>query len=173
MGKRKEPEQPMTEEQKARAEMLRLEKTLNERQRRFVEELETGISATEAAQRAGYSAATAASQASRMLRNDKVLAYRRARVTALYLTRGVSGEWIGLQLLEIYSRCMAGEPHMSWESAAHTYVPDGTWVFDAKNAVNALEKLGRSIGMFVEKKEKDGDTTFTFVIHGGGEDCAK
>ena len=44
----------------------------NDRQRRFVAEFSVDLNATQAAARAGYNAATAAQQASRLLRNVKV-----------------------------------------------------------------------------------------------------
>lgn len=137
--------------------MEELEKSLTERQRRFVSEyLSNGGNGTEAAIIAGYSKKSAAAQASRLLNDAKVSAYRRARARQVYNNLGLTPEKIGLDLYEIVQRCMTAVPHLSWNSETHQWEPDGTYVFDAKGATRALELLGRMEGIFKDKLEVTG-----------------
>ena len=130
---------------------------LNERQKRFVlEYLRNGGNGTEAAIAAGYSPRSAAVQASRLLNDDKVAEYRRACARQIYKNLGLSPEKIGLDLYEIFKRCMAAEPHMTWNYETHQLEPDGTFVFDAKGATRALELLGKMEGIFRERVEIEG-----------------
>lgn len=144
---------------------------LTDRQIAFVEALINGEDATSAAVRAGYAAHSAAGQASRMLKNEKVAAYRRARYIELYDKVGVSPEWVGLKLVEIVERCMEATPHMIWDSSKKEYVPDGNWMFDANGATKALSAIGKSLGMFSEKPkaktEQEGVEAFLARMEGG------
>ena len=70
--------------------LAELERMLTEQQKRFVAELERDGQPKEAAIRAGYSAKTAESQASRMLKLPKIAAYRRARAIDLYKRQGIT-----------------------------------------------------------------------------------
>lgn len=128
-----------------------LEKLLTEQQKRFVEALDSGLTPTEAAIRAGYSEKTAASQASRLLKYDKIAAYRRARAIDLYKRQGISPEWVGIELIKVYNRCMEAVPHLKWDRELKEYVEDGKWMFDARGAVAVLTKIGESMGMFRQK----------------------
>ena len=131
---------------------------LTERQKRFVlEYLRNGGNGQEAAIAAGYSPKSAASQASRMLTDDKVLAYKRAQARQVYNSIGITPAQIGIEAWGIYKKCMAAEPHLSWDSESHSYVPDGTFVFDSRGALKALEMLGKMEGMFKERVEVSGD----------------
>ena len=132
-----------------------LARLLNERQKKFVEELEKGGTPGEAAIRAGYAPKNADSQASRLLKDVKIAAYRRARAIEQYNRLGISAEWVGLQLIEVLNRCMGAVPHMVWDSDLHDWVPDGTWNFDAKGALQALGKIGDSLGMFKQEKKQE------------------
>lgn len=131
-----------------------LERALNERQKRFaLEYVRNGGNGTEAAISAGYSARSAHVQASRLLKDDKVLAYRRMCARDLYKALALTPDAIGMEIWGIYRRCMQGEEHLSWDSEQHAYVPDGSWVFDAKNALKALEMLAKLDGTLVERVE--------------------
>ena len=131
---------------------------LTERQKRFVlEYLRNGGNGQEAAIAAGYSPKSAASQASRLLTDDKVLAYKRAQARQVYNSIGITPAQIGIEAWGVYKKCMAAEPHLSWDSESHSYVPDGTFVFDSRGALKALEMLGKMEGMFKERVEVSGD----------------
>ena len=129
-----------------------LEKLLSVRQRKFVANLFTpGVSNTQAAVMAGYSEKTAASQATAMLKNPKVSAYRRALAGAIFDSLGLTPEAIALKLHEIYERCMQKKPVMVWDSNTHSLIESGLWEFDSKGATRVLELLGKNAGMFTER----------------------
>lgn len=131
---------------------------LNERQKRFVMEyLRNGGNGQEAAIAAGYSAKGAAVQASRLLSDDKVLAYKRAQARQVYKSIGITTAQIGIEAWGVFKKCMAAEPHLSWDSDAHAWVEDGTYVFDSRGALKALELLGKMEGVWKEKVEVSGD----------------
>lgn len=142
-----------------------LERSIPARQRRFIEEYEKDLNGTEAAIRAGYAASakdeasrkrSAAVAASRMLRNDKLSAYRRARARLLCEQIGLDNNKIILRLEDIFKRCTAAEPVMAWDSEAHDWRESGVWKFDAKNALRALELMGGELGMFGQKVQVSG-----------------
>ena len=134
-----------------------LEKQLTERQRRFaLEYLRNGGNGTAAAISAGYAPKSAHVQASRMLRDDKVSAYRRAQARELYNALGLTPEKIGLETYNVFQRCMQAQEHMSWNSEKHAYEPDGTYVFDSRGALKALELLGKQTGIYQEKVQVSG-----------------
>lgn len=132
-----------------------LAKLLSDRQRKFAEELLTDNNAAKAAERAGYSAKSAASQGSRMIRDPRIAAYRRKYAAALYAGLGITAAEVALSLQEVAARCMQGRPHMSWDSSKHEWVEDGTWVFDSKGAVSALKALGDNLGMFSSSRKDE------------------
>lgn len=132
-----------------------LEKLLTEQQRRFVAAVDNGMTPTDAAIHAGYSARSASSTSSRLMKNDKIAAYRRARAIDLYQRQGISPEWVGNELIRVYRRCIQAEPHMVWDSEAHAYVPDGSFQFDVKGAIQALTKIGEMQGAFRQKPKED------------------
>lgn len=152
-----------------------LSRLLNERQRRFAEELEKGGTEAEAYVRAGFSARGAAANASRLIKNDRFSAYRRARSIDLYAKRGISPEWVGNRLVEIAERCMDGTPHLSWDSDARAWLPDGTWMIDHRGAIAALKAIGESMGMFKPETVKKGGNTveINILTPPGGEDLAE
>lgn len=134
---------------------------LTPRQKKFVEEYLKSGNGTDAAIAAGYSAKTAASQASRLLADKEVQAYRMEVERELFEELGISAAWIGRRLAEVAERCMQGHPHMSWDPVQRQKVPDGLWVFDPMGATKALHELGVHIGMF-RPDEGGGDKRDSF-----------
>lgn len=145
-------------------------KELNIRQKRFVEEYLKDGNGTEAAIAAGYSAKTAASQASRLLKDPEVQKYRIDLEREQFEAMGISDAWVGKRLAEIAERCMQGQPHLSWNPETRRKEPDGLWVFDPMGATKALHELGVHIGMFKQVDKAGGDVTVVFV--GGDKDYA-
>lgn len=123
-------------------------KELTQRQKRFVEEYLQHGNGTAAAIKAGYSAKTAAGQASRLLKTPEVQKYRIELEGKLFQEMGISKAWVGLRLAEVVTRCMQGEPHLSWNPETRRKEPDGLWVFDPSGATKALKLLGDHVGMF-------------------------
>ena len=143
-------------------------KILNARQKRFVEELVAGATQKDAAIRAGYSANTADSIASRLLKDDAVCAYRREYAKTVYDRLGVTAESLALELEEIKRRCMQAVPHESWDSEAKAYVPDGTWTFDAGGAIKAIRQQAALMGVAVKVELDAGERLEDFLKKTGG-----
>ena len=134
-----------------------LEQLLTRRERLFVEEYDKDGNGTQAAIRAGYTAgkknASASVQASKLLRSAKISAYRRARAKEWCRRLGISRETIGLNVMDVYRRCMTAKPVMKYDPDRREWVESGEYVFDSKGALKAMELLGKPLGMF----ERDGD----------------
>ncbi len=155
-----------------------LEGRLKPRERAFVEFYDECGNGTLAAQRAGYSpdnCNSAAVAASRLLRSDKIIAYRRARARELYERLGLSKETLALNLDEVRRRAMAAEPHMGYNSETKEWEPDGTWVYDGRTAARALELMGNLIGAYETKVTADVTTRsvedYLAAIDGEGGDA--
>lgn len=122
----------------------------------FVKEFLGCLNGTQAAIQAGYTPgkdnASAAVQASRLLKDPRVRAYRdallRESVDDLALTR----DNVLLRQLEVWRRCMAAEPVMAWDSEKKCWVESGVWRFDAKGATKALENIAKLLGVEAPKK---------------------
>lgn len=138
-----------------------LSKLLTKKQKDFVAELDRDGNGTKAALRAGFGKGTnensAAVAASRMLKDPKIAAYRRARAREMLSAAGIGEEGVKLRLVEIYNRCMQAEEVLIWDSSRKEWVPSGEWKFDSKGALKALELMGDSLGMF--QKQLSLDTT--------------
>lgn len=153
------------------ADILELEKQLTERERRFVAELELAGdgNGTQAAIRAGYKPGKenrqAATAASRLLKNDKVLAYRRARAKQRYAALGISPEYVAAELISVYRRCMQAEPVMGTDPETCSPIALGKFEFDARGALKALELIGDSMGMFKKGVELDADGGMAIEIN--------
>ena len=141
----------------AKREADALGRKLNPRQRTWAENYLLTGNATEAAIAAGYAAKNAAVQGSKLKSTPKIAEYLAARENQLFTEMGINEGWVGRRFAEVYDRCMAATPRMVWDSDAREYVPDGTWVFDAKGAISALTALGKTLGMF--KPAEDPETT--------------
>ena len=130
------------------------EKTgLTSKQQRFVHELLAGASATQAAIAAGYSEKTAAAQASRLLKDEKIAAYRREYAKKIFDRLGVSAESLALELETIKRRCMEAEPHLRWDPELKAWTPDGGWLFDAAGAIKAIKAQADLLGVTVDTGE--------------------
>ena len=123
---------------------------LDERERRFAAAYNATLNGTQAAIAAGYKPgrnnASAAVQASRLLRSERVRAYRAALIRESAQAEVLTKENLTLKLLELYRRCMQAEPVMEWDSARREWVESGTWQFNAQGAAKALAQLCRLLG---------------------------
>ncbi len=123
---------------------------LEEREARFAEEYLHDLNGTQAAIRAGYKAgvnnSSAAVQASRLMRDERIRAYRSALIRERVEDMDVSSESVVLGLLEIYRRCMSAVPVQIWDGEKKEWVNSGEWKFDAKGAARALEQLSKLMG---------------------------
>lgn len=124
---------------------------LEDREARFAEEYLKDLNGTQAAIRAGYKPgvnnSSAAVQASRLLRDERIKAYRSALIRESVENMDVSRDSVVLGLLEIYRRCMSAVPVLEWNSEQKEWVNSGEWKFDAKGAARALEQLSKLLGL--------------------------
>lgn len=133
------------------------DKKLTQQQELFCQQYVIDYNGTQAACRAGYSEKTAEVQASRLLRNVKVLSRVRAIQKERLEKLAVTQESVILKLLEIYDRCMQAKPVMEWDYTERKYVKTGEYTFDSKGALNALEMIGKHLAMFTNKVEHSGN----------------
>lgn len=151
-----------------------IRKYMDEREIKFAEEYLKDLNGTQAAIRAGYKAgkdnSSAAVTASRLMRDERVRAYRSALIRESVEDMDISRDSIVLKLIEIYRRCMSAVPVLEWDSEAKEWVESGEWRFDAKGATKALEELSNLLGFEAPKKHEfkgDGFEEFMKSISGG------
>lgn len=132
-------------------------KKLTAKQAAFVEEYLVDLNATAAAIRAGYSEKSARKVGSNLLTLphvqaaiEEALAERRERVE-------VTQDQVIVDLLEIKERCLQRSPVVD-RRGDQIQDDEGrdVWSFNAKDAIRALELLGKHLGMFTEKREISG-----------------
>ena len=149
-------------------------KKLTPRQDLFCREYLVDYNATQAAIRAGYSEKTARSTASENLTKPDIL----ARVRELQKQQAerlcISADWVVMQLVEVYKRCMTQEEVLIWDSDLRQKVPSGEYVFDSKGALNALDMIGRHLGLFdgktaAQENKKDASRLFEALSKGSGQ----
>jgi phage terminase small subunit len=118
---------------------------LSARQQRFVAEYLVDLNATQAAIRAGYSAATANQQGPRLLVNVGVaLAIAEAQAERAVRT-ALTQDWVLNGLEENYERAMSAKPVLDHEGN-----PVGEWTYQGSVANRSLELVGKHLGMFTD-----------------------
>ena len=100
------------------SEFEKLYKELTPRQRKFVELIEDGKTGTAAALEVGYGGKkqnkdSAAVAASRLLKNDKIVAYRRVRTNLIFETLDLSKESLTIKMHDIYSKSVDTDGHLA------------------------------------------------------------
>ena len=151
-----------------------IRKYMDEREIKFAEEYLKDLNGTQAAIRAGYKAgkdnSSAAVTASRLMRDERVRAYRSALIRESVEDMDISRDSIVLKLMEIYQRCMSAVPVLEWDSEAKEWVESGEYKFDVKGAIKALEQLTSIFGFEAPKKhELTGESIEEFIssLEGG------
>ncbi len=132
-------------------------KKLTDRQERFCREYIIDYNATDAAIRAGYSKKTAYSIGSENLKKPELLARVRELQTEQAERLCVNADWVVMQLVEVYKRCMQHKPVYEWHNGE--LVETGEYAFDSKGALNALEMIGKHLAMFNNDKGKKNEDT--------------
>lgn len=147
-------------------------KYLDERELRFAKEYLKDMNGTQAAIRAGYKPGTnnasAAVQASRLMRDERIRAYRSALIRESVEDMDVSRESVVLKLIEIYRRCMTAIPVQTWDADKKEWVNSGEWRFDARGAAKALEQLTRLLGLDAQGGAPAGGGIEAFLQQLGG-----
>lgn len=134
---------------------------LNEKQRRFVDEYLIDMNGKQAAIRAGYSTATAEVQASRLLSQDKVKAALETARTKLAKRTEIDQDYVVSVIQQTIQRCAQAVPVTdSQGNPVLVETADGkvapAYKFDATNVLKGAELLGRTLGIFIDKKELTG-----------------
>ena len=146
---------------------------LTDRQEKFCREYILDYNATKAAIRAGYSEKTAKSIGSENLTKPDLL----ARVRELQKEQAeklcISADWVVMQWVEVYRRCMQATEVLIWDYDEKKMVPSGEYTFDSKGALNALEMIGKYLGMLDSKqgsqKDKNEISKLYEALSGGNE----
>lgn len=129
---------------------------LNGKQERFCQEYVIDYNGTKAALRAGYQERSARQQASRLLTNAAVLARVRELQKEQVERLAISQDYVVLQLLETYQRCLEVTPVLKFDSDLGEMVETGKYQFDSKGALRALELIGKHLGMYNDKLQVTG-----------------
>ena len=125
---------------------------MTDKQAVFVQEYLTCLNATEAAKRAGYSLKTAYSIGQRLMKKSEIQNAIQDGMTARTIRTELSQDYVINNLLEIVDRSMQARPVIdSKGNQVQDSEYNNLWTFDAKNAIRALELLGRHLGMFNDK----------------------
>ena len=66
----------------------------------------------------------------------------------------IKPEQVEHRLIEIADRCMEAMPHKVYNRSTRAWEEDGSWTFDAANAIRALTEIGKYLGIG-EKGEED------------------
>lgn len=129
---------------------------LSPKQERFAREYLLDLNATQAAIRAGYSTKTAYSMGQRLLKNVEVQKAVQSAMDERSKRTEVNADYVLTNLLEIVERCMQRAPVLHKGEQVVDEEGNSVWCFDGKNAIRALELLGKHKGMWVEKQELTG-----------------
>jgi len=124
---------------------------LSEKQAAFCRYVLTEPNATKAAEKAGYSTHTARKQASRLLTNADIkaeIARLRGKVENVAV---VDAAYVVTRLRENVERAMTNEPVRDARGN-----PTGEYRYEGAVANRALELLGKTLGMFVDRTELTG-----------------
>lgn len=129
---------------------------LRGRYEKFCQEYAVDYNGTQAAIRAGYEEKSARQQASRLLSQEcvikRIMELQAEQVKRLAITQ----DYVVMQLLDTYKCCRDATPVMQYDHSLGEMVETGTYQFDSKGALRALELLGKHLGMYGPKSTDTG-----------------
>lgn len=137
---------------------------LSPKQERFAREYLLDLNATQAAIRAGYSPKTAYSMGQRLLKNVEVQKAVQSAMDERSKRTEVNADYVLTNLLEIVERCMQRAPVLHKGEQVVDEEGNSVWCFDGKNAIRALELLGKHKGMWTDKVEMSGELDIAAII---------
>ena len=127
---------------------------MTDKQSIFVQEYLKDLNATQAAIRAGYSAHTAYSIGQENLNKPEIKQAIDAAMSERQQRTELTQDYVLHNLQEIAERCMQKSPVMTKGEQAIDEEGRHLWTFDARNAIRALELIGRHMGMFNDKNKE-------------------
>ena len=128
---------------------------MTDKQSIFVQEYLKDLNATQAAIRAGYSAHTAYSIGQENLNKPEIKQAIDAAMSERQQRTAITADYVLHSLHEIAQRCMQKSPVMTKGEQAIDEEGRHLWTFDARNAIRALELIGRHMGMFTDKNRQE------------------
>lgn len=128
----------------------------NLRHERFANEYIIDYNGTQAAIRSEYSEKTAGSQASRLLKDVKILTRVRELQAEQTARLCVTADWVVQKLVEVTEKSMQAVPVEEWDYEEKCMRPTGEYTYDSKGVTKALELLGKHVGMFMDKIQLSG-----------------
>lgn len=131
---------------------------MTDKQSIFVREYLTCLNATEAAKRAGYSPNTAGAIGAENLKKPEIKQAIDAAMSERQQRTAITADYVLHSLHEIAQRCMQKSLVMTKGEQAIDDEGRHMWSFDAKNAIRALELIGRHMGMFNDKNKEQQET---------------
>jgi len=134
---------------------------LTKKQIKFCEEYVKDYNGTKAAIRSGYKESNAASQASKLLSDPKVLKYIKENQKKIVESSCLTEEKVINHLQDVLERCLSAKPVMEWNYSEHCMEETGAWTFDSKGALEAIKMLGQHLGMFSNKLKISTDSDDT------------
>lgn len=134
------------------------------KEERFCREYVIDYNGTKAAIRAGYKETNAANQATRMLKKAEVSARVRELQQEVAQRLMLSQDYVVTQLVETYNQCKEATPVLKYNYETGEMEETGKYQFDGKNAIKALELLGKHLGMFDKAKKEPGDSEGVQII---------
>jgi phage terminase small subunit len=150
-------------------------KKLTKKQQVFVAEYLKDLDGKRAAISAGYSAKTAESQASQLLKNPKVSEFLEKKLGKRLQKLEISADYVLENIKDTIERCQQVRPVLD-RSGNQVYVetPDGTvapaYGFQPKAVLTGLELLGKYLKLFTDKVEHSGTVTLEGLVCGTNDD---
>ena len=132
---------------------------MTDKQTVFVQEYLKDMNATQAAIRAGYSQRTAYSIGQENLNKPEIKQTIDTAMNERAKRTTLTADYVLQNLQEIAKRCMQKRPVMVKGEQVKDDEGRNLWTFDAKNAIRALELLGKHQGMFSDKNREQEQTS--------------
>lgn len=140
----------------------------NEKHERFCQEYLVELNGTQAAIRAGYAERSAASQASTLLKNPKILTRVGELRKEMRDRLALNADFVVLELIDTYKKCKNPTPVKTLNPKTGKYEECGVYGFDSKGALKALEQLDKHIG--IQGIENQQRNNLLDMIKATGED---
>ena len=140
----------------------------NEKHERFCQEYLVDLNGTQAAIRAGYAERSAASQASTLLKNPKILTRVGELRKEMRDRLALNADFVVLELIDTYKKCKNPTPVKTLNPKTGKYEECGVYGFDSKGALKALEQLDKHIG--IQGIENQQRNNLLDMIKATGED---